>query len=179
MAQEAGVSRGLVYHYFPNKKDFYSAIVRHGMRNAFELTAPDPSLPPEEWLTASVARLLNYVEKNADAFRAVYSGRHSVDEEVRAAIREGRDAQVDRICSLISPEGPPSETVRLGVEGWIAMLDAILLEWLDGRSIDRSRLADLLAGSLVGVVVTALRADGENEKVELIRHFAPASTRRS
>jgi AcrR family transcriptional regulator len=75
VAKEAGVSRGLVYHYFPNKKDFYSAIVRYGMRNAFELTAPDTSLPPDQWLTNSVERLLHYVETNADAFRAVFSAR--------------------------------------------------------------------------------------------------------
>jgi AcrR family transcriptional regulator len=175
VAQEAGVSRGLVYHYFPNKKDFYSAIVRHGMRNAFELTAPDPSLPPEQWLTSSVERLLHYVETNANAFRAVYSGRHSVDEEVRAAIKDNRTAQVARLCQLISPEEPASETLQLGIEGWIAMLDAMMLEWLDGRRIDRDSLVQLASGSLIGTVVTALRVDGRNDKIKQIRHLAPDS----
>ncbi|MBJ7332452.1 MAG: TetR/AcrR family transcriptional regulator [Solirubrobacteraceae bacterium] len=174
VAQEAGVSRGLVYHYFPNKRDFFSAIVRHGMRHAFEVTAPDQTLPPDKWLIDGVERLIDFVEANANAFRAVFAGRHSVDEDVRAAIRDNRDAQVARICALISPEEPVSETLRLGVEGWIAMLDAMILEWLDGRRIERDKLVKLACGSLVGTVVTALSADGNRDQIERIRHLAPA-----
>ena len=174
VAQEAGVSRGLVYHYFPNKSDFFSAIVRHGMRHAFELTAPDTTLPPDKWLVDGVERLIHFVELNADAFRAVYAGRHSVDEDVRAAVRDNRDKQVGRICALLSPDEPVSETLRLGVEGWIAMLDAMLLEWLDGRRIERERLVKLACGSLVGTIVTAFSADGKGEQIEQIRHLAPA-----
>lgn len=174
VAQEAGVSRGLVYHYFPNKKDFFSAIVRHGMRHAFEVTAPDPSLPPDKWLKDGVERLVDFVEANANAFRAVFAGRHSVDEDVRAAVKENRDAQVQRICMLISPDEPVSETVRLGVEGWIAFLDAALLEWLDGRRIERNRLVKLICGSLIGTIVSALSADGNGHQIEQIRHLAPA-----
>jgi AcrR family transcriptional regulator len=174
VAQEAGVSRGLIYHYFPNKSDFFSAIVRHGMRHAFDLTAPDKSLPPEKWLVDGVERLVDFVEANADAFRAVFAGRHSVDEDVRAAVRENRDRQVGRITALLSPDEPPSETMRLGVEGWIAMLDAMLLEWLDGRRIERDLLIRLACGSLIGTVVTALTVDGNTKQIERIRHLAPA-----
>ncbi|MGK2878786.1 MAG: TetR/AcrR family transcriptional regulator [Solirubrobacterales bacterium] len=174
VAQEAGVSRGLVYHYFPNKRDFFAAIVRHGMRQAFDLTAPDPSLPPERWLPAGVERLVDFVETNADAFRAVFAGRHSVDEDVRAAVRENRDAQVARICTLLSPDSPVSETMRLGVEGWTAMLDTMMLEWLDGTGVSREALVQLACGSLVGTIVTSLQADGRIEQVEQMRHLAPA-----
>jgi hypothetical protein len=145
------------------------------MRSAFELTAPDPTLPPDQWLISSVERLLRYVETNANAFRAVYSGRHSVDEEVRAAIKDGRTEQVARMCELISPEEPASETLRMAIEGWIAMLDALMLEWLDGRRIDRDKLVRLASGSLVGVIVAALRVDGREDKIKQIRHLAPGS----
>jgi AcrR family transcriptional regulator len=173
VAKEAGVSRGLVYHYFPNKKDFYSAIVRYGMRNAFELTAPDTSLPPDQWLTNSVERLLHYVETNADAFRAVFSGRHSVDEEVRDAIKENRTAQVARLCELVSPEEPASETLQLGIESWIAMLDTMMLEWLDGRRIEREKFIQLASGMLVMTIGTAMRIDGRTEKIKQIAHLVP------
>jgi AcrR family transcriptional regulator len=173
VAKEAGVSRGLVYHYFPNKRDFYAAIVRHGMQSAFELTTPDPELPSEQWLPSSIERLLEFVEENANAFRAVLSGRHSVDEEIRDAIREVRELQIARICEFVSPDEQPSATLRLGVEGWIALLDAILLEWLDGREIEREALVKLACGSLAGTVVTALLADGKADQLVKIQHLAP------
>jgi AcrR family transcriptional regulator len=163
-----------VYHYFPNKRDFFSAIVRHGMRHAFDLTAPDPMLPPDKWLIDGIERLVAFVEENANAFRAVFAGRHSVDEDVRAAVRENRDAQVERICALLSPDEPVSETLRLGVEGWIAMLDSMLLEWLDGRRIEREKLVKLACGTLIGTIVTALSADGNRDQIESMRHLAPA-----
>ncbi|MBI2692461.1 MAG: TetR/AcrR family transcriptional regulator [Solirubrobacterales bacterium] len=173
VAQEAGVSRGLVYHYFPNKSDFFSAIVRHGMRHAFEMTAPDQTLPPDRWLSDGVERLVAFVETNANAFRAVFAGRHSVDEDVRAAVRENRDAQVERICAVLSPDEPATETLRMAVEGWIAMLDAMLLEWVDGRPIQRDRLVKLACGSLIGAVVTAMHADGKGDQIASMQHLAP------
>ncbi len=179
VAQEAGVSRGLVYHYFPNKSDFFSAIVRHGMRHAFEMTAPDQTLPPDRWLTDGVERLVEFVDSNADAFRAVFAGRHSVDEDVRAAVRENRDLQVERICAVLSPSEPASETLRMAVEGWIAMLDAMLLEWVDGRPIQRDRLVKLACGSLIGAVVSAMHADGKGDQIASMQHLAPAVYGRS
>jgi len=173
VAQEAGVSRGLVYHYFPNKSDFFSAIVRHGMRHAFEVTAPDPSLPPDRWLSDGVERVVEFVESNANAFRAVFAGRHSVDEDVRAAVRENRERQVERICAVLSPSEPASETLRMAIEGWIAMLDAMMLEWVDGRPIQRDRLVKLACGSLIGAVVAAMHADGKSGELASLKHLAP------
>jgi AcrR family transcriptional regulator len=173
VASEAGVSRALIYHYFPNKRDFYAAIIRHGLRNTFDLTAPDESLPPERWLISGIERLMDYVEQNADAFRAVYRGRHSVDEEVREAIREGRDAQVQRMSAMLSPNEPASVTIRMAIEGWIAMFDVLILDWLDNKAIPREQLVQLLGGSLTGIIVTALQVDGRADQIATIRHLAP------
>lgn len=174
MAKEAGVSRGLVYHYFPNKRDFYSAIVRHGLKNAFEISAPDPDAPPERWLIDGIDHLFDYAKVNENAFRAVYVSRHTVDEEVREAIRDGRELQVVRICEFVTPGEPPTETMLTAVESWSAMIDALILEWLDGRSTDRDKLVRLAAGSLAGTIVTALVIDGRGEQLAKLRHLAPA-----
>jgi AcrR family transcriptional regulator len=174
VADEAGVSRGLIYHYFPNKRDFYAEIVRFGIRGAYDLTKPDETLPPDQWLSDGIDRLLKYVETNANAFRAIYRGTHSVDDEIREVVREGRVRQTERMLLLISPDEPASETVRLAVEGWVSMLDALLLEWLDGREIERRKLVDLLAGSLMGAIVTAMSIDGHADRLEAMKHLAPA-----
>src|SRR5947209_10404289 len=50
IADRAGVSRGLLYHYFPTKRDFYVAATRRAAAEAGQLTAPDPSLPADEQL---------------------------------------------------------------------------------------------------------------------------------
>ncbi len=174
MAREAGVSRGLVYHYFPNKRDFFSAIVGHGLRNAFEISAPDPSVPPDRWLLDGIDKLFTLAEENANAFRAIYTSRHVLDDEVREAISEGRDLQVVRICEILTPGDEPTETMRTSIQAWSAMLDELLLDWLDGNETDREKLVKIAAGSLAGTIVTALVLDGRAERLREIRHLAPA-----
>ena len=50
IAAAAGVSRGLLYHYFPTKRDFLVEVVRAQLERLAELTAPDTSKPPLESL---------------------------------------------------------------------------------------------------------------------------------
>src|SRR6266699_6988019 len=62
IAELAGISRGLLYHYFPTKRDFYVAVSRAAAAEAGELTAPDPSLPAPERLRAGIDAFVRYAE---------------------------------------------------------------------------------------------------------------------
>jgi AcrR family transcriptional regulator len=168
VAEQAGVSRGLVYHYFPNKRDFYAAIVKHGTDDAIRVTAPDLSLPPMQRLRASIDHYLEYVEANENAVRSVHRGQHSVDEEILAVIRDGRDAQADRILSFLLPDEEPSPTVLLALEGWMNFNNAVMFDWLDSRSIDRDKLLDLMSGALAGILVAAFRVDQAQVSSEVL-----------
>src|SRR5437763_15097284 len=72
VAARAGVSRGLLYHYFPTKRDFYVDVVRESIADAYEFSEPDPSLPPLERLRTSVDGWLDYAESNAAGFLTTY-----------------------------------------------------------------------------------------------------------
>lgn len=174
VALEAGVSRGLVYHYFPNKKDFFSAIVGVSLQNAFELSTPDPDSPPDRWLIDGISMLFDYAEANANVFRAIYTSRHALDDEVIEAINAGRELQVVRINERIAPDQDPSPTLRLAVHAWAETLNHLMLEWIDGRETDRDKLVRLAAGTLSGSVIAALMVDGELEALQRLSQFAPA-----
>src|ERR671930_555067 len=64
IAERAGVSRGLLYHYFPTKRDFFVAVVRSAVDEVYGLTEPDESLEPLERLRASVESYLDYAENH-------------------------------------------------------------------------------------------------------------------
>ena len=55
VAEIAGVSRGLLYHYFPTKRDFFAAVVERESERMMRMTAGD-SAPPlafrATWTTA-------------------------------------------------------------------------------------------------------------------------------
>ena len=168
VAEQAGVSRGLVYHYFPNKRDFYAAIVKHGIDDTMRVTQPDESLPPAQRLRASIDHLLEYIEANENAVRSVHRGQHSVDEEIVAVIRAGRDAQARRIANFLMPGREPSPSLMLALEGWMNFNNAVIFEWLDTRAIERDALLDLMSGALAGIIVAVMRVDPQSLDVGVL-----------
>src|SRR5712671_4505308 len=50
VAEIAGVSRGLLYHYFPTKGAFFAALVERTVENLRAATAPDLALSPLDQL---------------------------------------------------------------------------------------------------------------------------------
>src|SRR4051794_34416347 len=53
LAAAAGISKGLLYHYFPTKRDFYAAAIGEAARRLLDATIPREEDPPLERLRAS------------------------------------------------------------------------------------------------------------------------------
>ncbi len=45
VAGEAGISRGLLFHYFPSKRDFYVAVISAAGRRLLRVTKPSRCTP--------------------------------------------------------------------------------------------------------------------------------------
>jgi AcrR family transcriptional regulator len=161
IAERAGVSRGLLYHYFPTKRDFYVAVTRAAAAEVGELTAPAQSLSLDEQLRAGIDAYLTYAEAHPHGFLTAYRGSLAGDPEVRAIVEEGRQHQSERILKQVSGEREPSTLLRLAVYGWTAMAQALTAEWLRQREPRREAVRDLLADALVGTIraATAPSAD--------------------
>jgi AcrR family transcriptional regulator len=156
IAMAAGVSKGLLYHYFPTKKDFVLAALERGQRKLAELTAPDPDLPAAQQLGASLDRFLDFVEEHAASFAALSRGRGGGDAEIRATLEAGRAARVEAVLATLSDWGAaPGGAVRspaleTAVEGWFFFLEGAVLRWLERRDLERDELRELLGLVLMG-----------------------------
>src|SRR5882757_3163341 len=69
IAAEAGISKALLYHYFPSKRAFFEQTLSAWAGQLRERTEPDPALPPLEQLQGSLDAFLSLVEENAVAYR--------------------------------------------------------------------------------------------------------------
>ena len=58
IAREAGISKALLYHYFPSKHDLFVATLGQAAEEVRRLTEPDPALPPREALAGSLDAFL-------------------------------------------------------------------------------------------------------------------------
>ncbi|AHH96661.1 TetR/AcrR family transcriptional regulator [Kutzneria albida] len=152
VAELAGVSRGLLYHYFATKRDFFAAIVREESEQLYALSDPDPALPNEQRLAAALDVYLDYVQQHEHGFRAVHRGAASADEGIRAIVREGQSRQAERIMAALAPGELGAEVLRLAVRGWFSFLTTVCLDWLDNPEISREQLRDLCARTLLSAV---------------------------
>jgi AcrR family transcriptional regulator len=161
IAVAAGVSKGLLYHYFPTKKDFVLAALRRGERELGELTAPDPDLSPTEQLDAGLDRFLDFVEEHAAAYMAIFRSRGGGDPEIEATLEQNRQLRLNALIeSLASWEAAPVKVERTplletALQGWVFFVEGAVLRWLERRDIERGELRRLLQQALIDSLVSA------------------------
>ncbi|WP_018568503.1 TetR/AcrR family transcriptional regulator [Streptomyces sp. PsTaAH-124] len=158
VAEIAGVSRGLLYHYFPTKRDFFAAVVERESGRMLRMTAAVPGVPVREQLTAGLDAYLEYVSAHAHGYRAFHRADAAGDQAVRRVYRRALAAQERQILAALDadPEFGPSAArrpdLRLAVRGWLAFTTAVCLEWLRGSELTRAQVRDLCARALLGVL---------------------------
>jgi AcrR family transcriptional regulator len=159
VAEIAGVSRGLLYHYFPTKRDFFLAVVERESERMLQMTAAVPGVPVREQLTAGLDVFLEYVHTHAHGFRAFHRADAAGDQAVRKVYRRALAEQERQILATLAedPElGPAVQgrpDLKIAVRGWLAFTTAVCLEWLRGSDLTREQVRDLCARALLGVIV--------------------------
>ncbi|MCA9689643.1 MAG: TetR/AcrR family transcriptional regulator [Nannocystaceae bacterium] len=152
IARAAGVSKGLLYHYFSSKRDYYVAAVRFAaelLLSAIEDAAGDE--PSPEGLSAAIDAYLDFVDRHQAAYQALMRGGLGADGEVIGVVEDTRRQICALILERLGLEEPPPQ-VRVSVRGWVGFAEAASLDWLDHRDIPKPELRDLLAATMVAVV---------------------------
>jgi AcrR family transcriptional regulator len=170
IAKEAGISKALLYHYFPSKQDLFLATLSEAAAEVSRRTEPDPALPPAQALGNSLAAFLEWVDENELAYRKLLESAGSVPE-VGALITDVRDRTSARILEGIGTDAPKA---RAAVRAWLWFMDGAILDWFEHRDLERSELCELLLGSLAG----ALSAAGVAGWAEPPRPSAPPPSSR-
>lgn len=166
LAEEAGVSRGLLYHYFPTKRAFFAAMVRREAGRMSELTKPDPALPIVEQLHLGIEGHLAYCAAHKMGVKAVYHGAASADPEIQAIVEEDIRLQSKRVLDAVESHREPSPLARIAVRSWLQFLRNATSEWLDTPDISRDEIRDLIANTLIATLLAlpeGSRPSGVNE----------------
>ncbi len=158
IAQAAGISKGLLYHYFPGKRAFYVAAVRHAARQLLDETdvemAPG-SLPDVGAMRRGIERYLAFVERSSTAYAFLLRGGMAADAEVQGIVEETRQAFLERMMAEAGAVGDPAR-LRTALRGYIGFVEAASLDWLEHRDLSRDELAELMVNACVSLVSSAL-----------------------
>jgi len=155
VARTAGISKGLLYHYFPTKRDLYVAALREISDELVRAVTGMPvELSPADQVRASVDAYLEHVARHSRAFVALMRGGIGSDPEVAAVIESVRTRLFDKFlagspfASLLAGD-PRFETA---VRGWIGFAEAASIEWCANPRLSRGELLELLTQVLYQVL---------------------------
>jgi AcrR family transcriptional regulator len=158
LAEVAGISRGLLYHYFTGKRDFHLAVLRRMAERLYVVTAPAAEGSPRDQLAGSLTAFVDYVGDNREAYESFVRAAAAGDPDYREIYEEARASLTDRIFEQAGPDAMAdlgivdSPAVRLLVHGWSALVEDTVLLWLgDPRGIGEHELVELLARALAGI----------------------------
>jgi AcrR family transcriptional regulator len=161
IAAAAGISRPLVYHYFPGKQSLYEAALR---RAADELAARFQE-PREGPLGARLLRVMgrffDFVDEHGPGFSALMRGGPAVGSSTaNAMIDEVRQAARDQILRHLGI-GRPSARLELVVRSWVSLAESTALIWLDGRRVPRAELELQLVHDFAALAAVSAAYDEE------------------
>ena len=155
LAETAGISRGLLYHYFGGLAGFQEAVVQRAAADLIARTAPPGEGDAIERLLVSVRAYVEFVDENYEGYRSLVTGAKSGNETLRAIYDEARAALTDRIFAADTDHLlADTPATRLVVRGWSALAEEMVLDWKICGGVTRDELVELMTAALPALAAT-------------------------
>jgi AcrR family transcriptional regulator len=164
VARNAGISRGLLYHYFQDKDAFVLAVVEQAGEDLRQALRGSPELSSRERLGAAIEAFIAYAEAHAAGFRAVLTGAVA-NREVAAAIENTRERDLDGfVAAVAATTADPararrSKVLRAALHAHMHLMEGAIVRWLAHREITREQLRELILRALEGTLAAAHAVD--------------------
>ncbi len=158
LAREAKISKGLLYHYFPTKRDLYVAGLREIAEELVErVTNIPPDLAPIDRVRAGLDAYLDHISQHSRAYVSLMRGGIGSDPEVAQVIEGVRTRLADNFLEQTPFADVLSRDVRfaIAVRGWIGFVESATIDWCANPRISQHDLRELLT-SILFAVITAL-----------------------
>jgi AcrR family transcriptional regulator len=160
VAKQAGVTRNLIYHYFPGGRQ---ELVEAAARRAGELLLSDwvtnPDIPLPERLASNLNRMMDHAAEPTDAW-VLYRQTRGLVEPGLIEIASGyRDKVISNIALNQLGNPKPPRIVHIAIDGFLAYVETVV-ETALAEGIDRERVVAVVAPTLAATVEAAVNAAG-------------------
>lgn len=161
IASAAGISRPLVYHYFPGKLSLYEAALKRAAEDLASRFEEPQEGPLGARLLRVMRRFFDFVDEHGPGFSALMRGGPAVGSSATNALIDSvRQAAYEQILSHLRITDPPAR-LELVIRSWISLAESTALIWLDGRRIPRAELEVQLVHDFAALAAVSAANDDE------------------
>ena len=161
IAAAAGISRPLVYHYFPGKLSLYEAALQRAADDLADRFVEPREGPLGARLLRVMGRFLDFVDGHGPGFSALMRGGPAVGSSTTNALIDSvRQAAYIQILAHLGVTDPPAR-LELVIRSWISLAESTALIWLDGRRIPRAELELQLVHDFAALAAVSAAYDEE------------------
>ncbi len=154
VARLAKVSKGLLYHYFRSKRDFFVETIRAESMRLRELTKPNPNLPPAAQLRTAIDAHLAFVREHGKVYVAIQRNGAAIAPEVRDILDEHRNLVMQWFLQALQIT-EPLPIVRTALRGWLTLIEGMSLDWVENPALRQEAVRELLVAAYAALVQRA------------------------
>jgi AcrR family transcriptional regulator len=158
IAEAAGTSKALLYHYFPSKTELFKAAVEEHATELQQLIEPGGSSDPFQELSNRLDAYLAWIEANARTWSKLMQSATTLPE-ARTIVEGFRAQTLERILARLTTNRVPRPALRTALNGWLGYVDAAILDWIDHHDLQRQQLRELLLAAFGAAVLGAQQID--------------------
>ncbi len=158
IAQAVGISKALLYHYFPSKVDLFKAAVAAAAAELEQLIEPTGSGSAADQLAASLDAYLRWIEQHARTWTKLMQSAATLPE-AREVVEGFRAHTMERLLAELIGNRKPRPALRTAIAGWLGYMDAAILDWTLHKDLSREKLRDLLVTAFGAALLAAQQID--------------------
>jgi AcrR family transcriptional regulator len=127
VTSRAGVTRKLLYHYFPRgRPDVVLAVAERAGHQLTDDWIVDETIPLPERLAANNARIIEHAMRPTDAWRIYRLARASADPELSEKVSRFLDIVVSSVALNHLGTADPPPLARLAIRAYLAFFESAL-----------------------------------------------------
>ena len=154
IATAAGVTRGLVHHYFGGRKEVYVGLLERLGAQREEQLPPPVGRSARARVADTVSRWLDWTQANRTIWLATIArGEDIADPDVRRVVADLVRRAVALLATFHADIAEDTPRLRYALESWTALNRAATRRWLQGDAT-RDATHELLASTLEHVLRT-------------------------
>ena len=155
IAERAGVTRNLLYHYFPEgRPDVVLAVVERAGHELVDGWVVDEGLPLERRVDENNARMVAHALEGTDAWRIHRHARGATSPEVRARVDHFVGIVIASIARNHLGTSDPPPLARLVLQGYFAFFETVIDDWR-ATTLPAEQIVQLLGETLSAAIRAA------------------------